>query len=134
LPLLAFLTLLVSGLLTALVGLLPLLITTLLIASIRLRPFARPLLQRLETARQTLCATEGLFALGIGVLLLSTLSERSLGFFEPLPQLVDAACDVVLGGSQRLLAVAAVHERLGIADLVAKTVVANRTRGFRQFP
>src|SRR5262249_29006929 len=125
---LAFLPLLISSLLTALVGLpalITLLIAALLIARVRLRALARPLLQRLEATRQTLRPAKRLFPLGIGVLLLSTLPQGSLRFFEPLSQLVDAARDVVLGGSQRLLAVAAVHERLGIADLVAQAVVAN---------
>jgi len=116
LALLGFLTLLVPGLLTALVRLtllLPaLLVTPLLVAAVCLRALARPLLQRLEPARQTLRAAKRLFALGIGVLLLSTLPQRSLRFIKPLPQLVDAAGDVALGGSQRLLTVAAVHERL----------------------
>src|SRR5207247_1148887 len=58
--------------------------------------------------------------------------EGGGGFIQPLLQLIDAARSVALGRAQRLLPVAAVHERFGIADLVAQAVVANRARRLRQ--
>ena len=63
---------------------------------------------------------------------LAALAERRLRFVEALLELVDAARDVVLGRAERLLAVAAVHERFRIADLVAEAVVTNGACRFGQ--
>src|SRR5204863_1191088 len=104
----------------------------LLIAGVLLRALARPLLQRLEAARQALRAIERLLLLVAGVLPLLALTERGRRFIEPLLQLIDAARDVVLGRAQRLLAVAAIDERFRVANLVAQAVVANRARRLGQ--
>jgi hypothetical protein len=74
LALLAFLALLIALLLAALVRLallLPLLIAALLVARVLLGALAGPLLQRLESARETLRAIECLLGLRAGILLLA---------------------------------------------------------------
>ena len=86
-------------------------VAPLLIFGVLLRALARPLLQRLEAAREALRAIERLLLLVAGVLPLLALTERGRRFIEPLLQLIDAARDVVLRRAQRLLPVAAVDER-----------------------
>src|SRR5262249_34050261 len=130
LPLLPLLALLVAALLLTTLTLLPVLLTALLVLSV-LRALTRALLQRLEASRQTLSPIERLLRLR-GSILLLPLAERGCRFIEPLLQLVDAAGDVVLRRAQRLLAVAAVHQRLGVPDLVAKPVVTDRAGRLRQ--